>query len=363
MHERPAVAAVGGLLLTILAVSCDKRPTAPGPVRETGGAPQPVVQRIDLAGPHTVAPGETARFTVTEIRSDGTSRDISEGASWASSDTSVLSIDRNGFATGIANGTAHVSARSVLQSRSIEVVVTPAGTYRLRGEVMEAGVSNTVPHADVELRGPGGQTQRATTSSLGTFTFFGVESGSQITVSHDGYMTHTEQLQLTSHAQLRIALRLAGERANVEGTYTLTITSGPCAVALGAWTDEWRRRTYTAEVRQQGVDVAVALSGPEFAADRNKRANTFKGKVKGNRVFLELYGRESYYYNYYGELPSVAEALGDDIFFVTSGFADLAVTGNGMQGVLQGTMQRMRGVPRGAVLDLCQGRHTVVFAR
>ena len=347
----------------MLAISCDKRPTAPGPVRETGGAPQPVVQRIELTGPGTVAPGETVRFVLTEFRSDGTTRDTTEGAGWGSSDQAILSIDNNGVATGLAAGEVSVWTRAALQSRSMQVIVTPAGTFRLRGVVMEAGVPNPVSNAEVRLRGPGGETQQTRALSDGYFTFFGVASGSQLTVTHDGYTEHMEQLQLTSHALVRVFLSLAGERANVAGTYALTITSGPCDAGGDTWTDEWRSRTYTAEVRQQGIDVAVTLSDAEFASHLGRKLNSFTGKVKGTRFSFELFGLESYDYSYGRGMPDLAESVGDGTFLVTSGAADVAVTGTGMAGTLAGTMQRLKAVPRGGTLSFCTGRHTVRFAR
>ena len=73
--------------------------------------PTPTVSSITV-GPAsaTVAAGLTLQFTATALYSDGTQKDVSQSATWASSATSFATVSATGLATGLAAGTSSVSA-------------------------------------------------------------------------------------------------------------------------------------------------------------------------------------------------------------------------------------------------------------
>ncbi len=59
----------------------------------------------------SINPSQTQQFTATGTYSDGSTKDITTSATWASSNTSVASIGANtGLATGVAVGTSQITA-------------------------------------------------------------------------------------------------------------------------------------------------------------------------------------------------------------------------------------------------------------
>src|SRR5262245_14902354 len=61
-------------------------------------APSPDVQRVEIVGPSTVAPGQTATYSAVERLYDGTTRPASR-AEWTSSDPTLIQITQAGMAT------------------------------------------------------------------------------------------------------------------------------------------------------------------------------------------------------------------------------------------------------------------------
>jgi uncharacterized protein YjdB len=59
------------------------------------------------AGP---AVGGTAQFTATATMSDGSTLDVTQAATWSSSNASALTVSATGVVTGVAPGTATIQA-------------------------------------------------------------------------------------------------------------------------------------------------------------------------------------------------------------------------------------------------------------
>lgn len=74
-----------------------------------------------------LAKGTTVQFTAAGTFTDGSTRNISNDATWTSSDNSAVSIDSNGLARGLALGQATVSVSYMGQTITSQAVqVTPA---------------------------------------------------------------------------------------------------------------------------------------------------------------------------------------------------------------------------------------------
>ena len=65
---------------------------------------RPTLTRLEIVGPRTVPPGETAQFGVRGILSDGSTQDLTSQASWQSQSGTVLSVDSRGRASGGQRG-------------------------------------------------------------------------------------------------------------------------------------------------------------------------------------------------------------------------------------------------------------------
>ena len=205
------------LALSGLLAACDALPTGPSPAAtgipgqaSTGG---PDVARIEIVGPPALAPGETAQFNLIAHLTDGSRRDVTNDARWSAADWppgSVLSIAGPGLATGRERGDAWLravfSAGTVL-SNAKDVIVVPAGTYRLNGVVSEAGVqTRPVSDALVEVTTGAGAGLFTSTRGDGSYRLYGVSGESNIRVTKDGYQPQTQTVIVTDHQTLDITL-------------------------------------------------------------------------------------------------------------------------------------------------------------
>src|SRR5437763_14253170 len=84
------------LLVTTLAVACLASPTGTGPLLVTPPAA-------------SVGVGDAVRFTVIP-EGDGSAPAGAPTVTWTSSDTSVASVDATGLVTGVAPGSAIITA-------------------------------------------------------------------------------------------------------------------------------------------------------------------------------------------------------------------------------------------------------------
>lgn len=118
--------------LSLAASACDSGPTRPSSV---AGVPQ--LTRLELQGPGTIAPGESAQFTLIAHLSDGTSRDVAQEATWNSSQPSVATIQAAGRAVAHEREDTVLTGAFGLRTSTLEVIVVPAGTFRVTGRVVE----------------------------------------------------------------------------------------------------------------------------------------------------------------------------------------------------------------------------------
>lgn len=74
----------------------------------------------------SVAVGKTQQMTATGTYDNGSTNNITDSASWASSDVSIATVTSTGLMTGVASGTATISATLDGVSGSTTVTVTVA---------------------------------------------------------------------------------------------------------------------------------------------------------------------------------------------------------------------------------------------
>jgi hypothetical protein len=345
------IAAAGGL------TACDTTPTRPSAATPASVPPAPgdapvSIARLTIDGPDTVHLGETAQFTAIAHLSDGSTRDVTRDAAWRSTNASVLTVSETGLVTGRDRGEATISMSLGGRGASKgEVIVVPAGTYRLIGALQDGGVA--VPDALVEARGGSPETMRI--SASGFYRLYGVSGDTEVTVIKDGYETATRRLTITGHQRLDFDLVLARPRQDISGTYTLTITAAAeCAAALPG---DALQRTHTARVTQEGARVSVALDGGTFFHDGNRLLNRFNGSVGPDRVTFQL-GEFDYYY-----LPDVLEALTPTTYLFAGGSVVAPVSRTALAGTLDGLIGTMQ-IPQFKRLATCRSAaHRFLLSR
>jgi hypothetical protein len=138
-------------------------------------------QPVDLVvSPASVAVTSPVAVTVQASYLSGASTDVTSNATYASSSTSVAQVSQSGLITPVGTGNAIIVVSYGGLSSSVSVAVgIPSATYSLSG-------SSGVASATVSVSGAANAS--AIASSIGTFSFSSLPSGSYIiTPSLAGY--------------------------------------------------------------------------------------------------------------------------------------------------------------------------------
>lgn len=337
---RLAPLAIATTAAAIAIASCNRTPTTPSLITQSGQPPAGQSELfVEIVGPRTVAPGGTAQFQAISHRSDNTTQDVTNTAIWRSSQTSVLTLDK-GVATGLTVGESNIDAVSVTRSSRREVIVTPDGTFRVIGRVVESDNTATpIVGAQVEMVGV--PQVSATTDFEGRYRLYGVPANPQIRISKNGYVARVENLTVIDHQTQNFTLSWAGPRPDVSGTYMLTITlADRCR---SNYPEETFSRSYTAVVVQNGPALTVTLAGATFAVDRNNKGNRFGGRVEPGQVVFIL----SFYDSYYGYYPDLVEQINPTLYYIVSGSATVAnASPNRLSGAVNGAILTVATDPR-----------------
>ncbi len=354
------------ITLVTLGAACDE-PVSRIPTG--GGTVGPASSGVEISGPATLSPGQSAQFNANIRMADGTLKLAGPGmvTNWRIGSSLYLQVNQAGIATAqprVGETTISVTVRVGTQARTAtrEVVILPEGTYRVSGKITEAGFpTQAVGGARVEVPG-----SVSTTADFGgQYKLYGVPASAVIKISATGYADLEQPVTLSSHTTRNFELDLSGPRPTLSGTYTLAIDAeSSCPVGLSPALQHPR---YDAFVTQNGPTIEVELTEPRFRLNSLGRGNKFTGRTIGNGAIFTLrpYGVSYLYYYYYyyyfyagpNSYPDVAERLGDNTFLVIDGQATTSLTGTSLSGALSGQLSnwdsRFPGIPRR--LSRCSG--------
>lgn len=313
-----AVASATTLLVT---TACDKSPTAPGPpsIGGTGSGP---IQRLDLETPASIAPGTTVQlraFAVSGVQRE----EVTDRATWRSTDIEVLEVDAGGRATGRRDGQSGVQATFSGRSAGRSLLVLAPDTWWVLGRVRDGALG--VASARVEVIEGIGTGKSTTTDALGSFRLFGLSGDVGFRASAEGFRTTDMIRRVSAHGtSVDFVLPPAAPPRMLTGEWALTFQAAADCPSLP---DAARVRTYRATIEQSGASLRFSLSGAQFALDSNRPPalqNTFFGRVVGESVTLVLTEMQDYYHYYNGTTRyDVAEQLGSNsvLAFVGTGTA------------------------------------------
>jgi hypothetical protein len=202
---RNAVKGSSLVLLTGLLAACNpSSPTSPLQNLPSGRA-DIVISGIQIMGPQTLAPAESAQFRLIATMSDGMARDLTNDASWSTITEGLVAVSPQGLVTGRQTGDGAIAA-SIEGHRPVrEVIVVPRGTYRLDGTVMEPGHS-ALPAALVEIIPRTGPGQSTYTNSAGAYKVHGVSGEIELRVTMEGYTTYSKRLDVAFHQSHSVEL-------------------------------------------------------------------------------------------------------------------------------------------------------------
>ena len=334
-------------------------PTQPGPASAAPG-----LASLTLEGPSSIAPGTTARYTVTAREADGRTADVTSEALWASSASEVVSIVSPGVVAAHARGDARVNVHFRNLGSQKDVVVLPDGTYRLIGQVTEAETASVpVSGVRVDATSGTGETLSTVTGNDGRYRLYGVAGLVEVRFAKDGYHADETELTVDTHTSRNVELSLERPRADVAGSYLLTITAA--AGCRDKFPEDLRSRRYGVTLTQTGAVVEARLSGATFATSRVGSGDHFQGRVEPDGLSFRL---TSHVYQYYGyaQYPDLAERVTNPIgFMIIDGTARVRGEGSRFAGSIQGAYQFFQWDPAwgGTATIECRGDHEFVLQR
>lgn len=320
---KPTWLAMGLLASSVVAgtlvAACDDAPP---------GGPSTGVIRAEINGPASIAPGQTASFSVIEYLTNGTSRAL-PSATWSSSNPSLVAVTPSGMATAQPRtGEIVLSVRTGSAQATKEVIVQPDGTFRLVGRVTDSALP-TVPLADVRVEVTGGPA--VNTGTDGRYRLYGAPRDAELRVSREGYFTLVQRLQLSANTTFDVRLEIDGSTRNFAGNYTLTVEAVPgCPRSSRPMPESLRLRSYAAIIRQTGARLEVELVEPRFVAREGFPGNRFDGMLTptGASFILDA--------DYYYLFADVLEQLSDGSFIAVTGRATTTGSPAGLSGTLNG---------------------------
>jgi hypothetical protein len=329
MRTPYAFGTVAAVALSALFAACDSEPKT---------SPSTNVTRVEIVGPSSIAPGQTANYSLVEYLSNGSTRALPHAA-WSSTDKSLVEVTSSGVATA-ANRTGEtiISVRTT-RDASKEVMVLPAGTFRLLGTVTDADRANVpIPNALVEV--PGGPSAR--TNNAGQYRLYGVPADAEIRVTREGYRPHEERVQLTGHSSRSFRLGLDTSIRNYSGNYTLTVQTSSICPGTNQLNPDLRRRQYEAVMQQTGSALEVRLTESRFAPSwKSFASDRFNGFVTPTGATFSV---EFNYYYYYGPfLANISERLPDGSTLYIYGTANTSGSPDGLSGSFNGWFSYNQG--------------------
>ena len=347
---------LAGLFAAVVAAlsSCGRNNTS----APTGPSNLVSVKAVRVVAPSTIAPGSTAQLSALATYTDGSTKDVTAAVQWHSSDTSILTISATGLASAVSVGDVNITATSSTGvSATQSIVVVPAGTFRLAGDVTGLGLG--IDGALVQVTAGIGAGLSSSTAG-GTYRLYGVAGLIQVTISQTSYVTITQAVTVTGNTSFNFDLTPVAPPPDLAGTYTLAITADPaCATTdAGALPAVARDRRYTATITPTGHSVKVGLSDANLVPNS---AKGFDGVLRPDGATFDV-NDPMYYYSEYRDL---AEVLPDGHVYLASGRIDVTRSGNDLVGSLNGTI-RIGNLPIGpdigtVVAQCTSAHHAVTF--
>jgi hypothetical protein len=151
----------------------------------SGSATSPTVQSIALSpAKQSIAAGASQQFTATATYTDGTTKDVTSTAQWASSNTAIATVSSSGLVTAAAAGQVTITAAMSGHTGSAIASVNPA----LKSLVISPGTYTGAPGGTVQLSATGNYSD-GSTSDLTSSVTWSSSAASVATVNSAGLVT------------------------------------------------------------------------------------------------------------------------------------------------------------------------------
>jgi uncharacterized protein YjdB len=285
----PSALGARNATLTVL----DTGTSSPQLVTLTGTGTSPILQSISVtpSGASLIA-GYTQQFTATGTYSNGTTQNLTSSVTWSSSSKSIATVSAGGLATGVAPGSATITAKSGTISGSTalsvtaavltSIAVTPANASVAAGDKQQYTATGTYSNGTTQnltssATWSSSATSIATVTSAGLAT--GLAQGSATITAESGSTSGSTTLTVTAAVLTSIAITpttasvAAGytQQYTATGTYSNNTTQNLTSSAT--WTSS---ATSIATVSSGGLATGIAQGSATITA----KSGTISGSTK-----------------------------------------------------------------------------------
>jgi hypothetical protein len=334
---RAQLVGVSAAVMVGLAACGGDSPTGPSPAGVTG---------LSVNGPPQIAPGEIARFTATAKYADGSTKDVTPGATWGAFPGGVVRLTNPGQFEVVAAGETRIQASYSRQfAQSQPLLALPPGTFKLSGTVRDE--SGVIEGVAVEAR-YGGASKTVTTSRDGKYAFYGVAGTVELLTSARGYEPQDVTFAVSEHSVRDLSLATTQTPLNLAGTWTLSLSaSSPCS---DAWPEAIRHRDEAVEITQQGTRLTFRFTAPTI----QQSFVGSSGRIAGTEFSLAI-DFDDYYLDY-GLLERLNPTDWVGVFGTGEGSGDQTVISGTFKGrfdyyVTQASARFPTGVPKSCVAN------------
>jgi hypothetical protein len=199
----------------------------------TAPTPQPpTLTSVSVSSAGSPTAGDTVQLTATAAFADGSSQNVTNTATWESSNTSVVTINATGMATFLAAGEADIkatykTASGTSASGSTHVTCTPKAPpkYTLSGTVSDAVTGQHLGNVTVTIVDGPDAGRSTTTDGNGRYTITTVTAGSfNLKFSVAAYDTKTLPVTLSADTSVDTSISPTINVTRFYGTYNVNLT-------------------------------------------------------------------------------------------------------------------------------------------
>jgi trimeric autotransporter adhesin len=161
------------------------------------------VATVAVTGPSA----SSSSFQLTAIArwSDGSAQDVTQSATWRSSDVQVATVTTAGYVSIVSSGEVDLEATYTGVAGSLHVAVSVPHTVVLAGTITD-DTPHAQPIAGARVQAFAGVTAHVLSDAQGQFAFALPAGRTIIEVSKDGYETWSAQIDVGGNTDLSIVL-------------------------------------------------------------------------------------------------------------------------------------------------------------
>jgi uncharacterized protein YjdB len=179
-----------------------------------------VISFVEITPPDPSLPiGATQQLTATATQSDGTTIDVSTRAAWASSNTSVATVNRTGLASALGAGTTTITATyggtagrttlTVTSATLSSISVSPTNPVIAHGfteQLTATGMFADGTNFDITTQATWSSSNNSVATVGSTGVVMGIGPGTATITAASGYISGTTTIMVTSATLISISL-------------------------------------------------------------------------------------------------------------------------------------------------------------